>query len=196
MQKRHRIRVAGIIALVAGLHLIVLWLLLAASGIMTKRTDSGGLQIVLIVRPPVSPQEHAPSHEKSSGRVGQHATAQSSAAASREPNPPAPIDWMAELESAAGNATADKSAQMPKDFGFPHLPSAPAKASQFGWDYAATHRVEAIPEGGLLVHLDDRCVLVLFPLPFIGCGIGEKEPNGDLFKSMGDSSDAQLGSAP
>ncbi len=91
---------------------------------------------------------------------------------------------------------ADPSAPTQKDFGFPHLPAPPEKAPQFDWDYAATHRVEQIEGGGLLVHLDDHCVLVLFPLPFIGCGLGTKPANGDLFKNMGAPAQAQPETAP
>jgi len=29
-------------------------------------------------------------------------------------------------------------------------------------------------------------VLILFPLPFAGCGIGKKKANGDLFEHMHD----------
>jgi hypothetical protein len=29
-------------------------------------------------------------------------------------------------------------------------------------------------------------VLVLFPLPFVGCGIGRKKADGDLFEHMRD----------
>jgi hypothetical protein len=192
---------------VLGLHLVLLWLILATSRVITRRTDFAGLEIVLIAHPPASPEQPASPQEKSSGHVAQHAIPQPQASASRNPSRPAPpeeqdnaihsrIDWVAELKSAARNATHDGSAKTPKDFGFPHLSSAPAQAPQFGWDYAATHRLESIPGGGLLVNLDDRCVLVMAPLPFIGCGIGEKQANGDLFKNMGDPQEARSGSAP
>jgi hypothetical protein len=51
---------------------------------------------------------------------------------------------------------------------------------------AATHRIKAIPEGGLLLHLNDNCVLILFPRPVAGCGIGKRKVNGDLFEHMHD----------
>ncbi len=76
------------------------------------------------------------------------------------------------------------------------MPAAPEKPPQFEWDYAATHRVEQVEGGGLLVHLNDQCVLVLFPLPFMGCGIGTKPANGDLFKNMNAPPRAQPGTAP
>jgi hypothetical protein len=38
----------------------------------------------------------------------------------------------------------------------------------------------------MLVHLSDNCVLIIFPLPFIGCGIGKRPTNGDLFEHRHD----------
>jgi len=43
-----------------------------------------------------------------------------------------------------------------------------------------------VPGGGLAIHLNDHCVFLLFPLPFLGCGIGSKPANGDLFEHMRD----------
>jgi hypothetical protein len=207
MEKRRRIEVACIIALVLGFHLIVLWFLVATSPVLSRQTDSRGFEIVLIARPPPSPQRPPSIPAKQSVHQAQPAPAQRPASASRVPGPPAPpeeqnnaihapIDWAAELKSAASNATAHDPAQTPKDFGFPHLPAAPAKAPQFAWDYAATHRVESIPEGGLLVHLDDNCVLVFFPFPFVGCGIGKKPANGELFKNMSPSATEGASTTP
>jgi hypothetical protein len=99
-----------------------------------------------------------------------------------------PIDWANELERTAKNSTSDDGSPRKRDFGFPLAPSAgTAKRSEFHWDRAATHRLEVIPEGGLLVNLNDNCVLVLFPLPFAGCAIGKRKANGDLFEHMQDS---------
>jgi hypothetical protein len=36
------------------------------------------------------------------------------------------------------------------------------------------------------LHLNDNCVLILFPRPFAGCGIGKRKANGDLFEHMHD----------
>ncbi len=68
---------------------------------------------------------------------------------------------------------------------FAHVfPTQPKMPEQFAWDYAATHRVEALPQGGLAIHINDNCVLLIFPLPFIGCAIGKKPANGGIFESM------------
>lgn len=100
-----------------------------------------------------------------------------------------PVDWASELTRTVRDAAPEESVQKSREFGFPHRAAAPAgNPPQFGWDYAAIHRIEAIPEGGLLVHLNDNCVLVLFPLPLAGCAIGTSKANGHLFDHMHDPS--------
>jgi hypothetical protein len=208
VERRGRVQVACIVALIVALHLTIIWLLLATSRVLVSRSETQGLQIVFLARPPASPEQigsaqQTPSeHERH--RVPPRREASESTLPARHTAPPeqesnaiqAPIDWAAELSQAAKGATADNAAQSPRDFGFPHLPVAIPKTPQFEWDYAATHRVERIPGGGLLVHLDDRCVLVFSPLPFIGCGIGTKAANGDLLKHMGGPAQADRGSTP
>jgi hypothetical protein len=99
---------------------------------------------------------------------------------------PAP-DWTQELHLAAKNALADELAKQRHEGDFTHkFPTPPKKPPQFAWNYAATHRIEAIPGGGMLVHLGDKCVLILFPLPFVGCAIGKAPANGDLFEHLHD----------
>jgi hypothetical protein len=192
MEKRRRIQVLCTIAVVLGLHLTVVWLLLATSRVVSRQTESQSLEIVFIARPPVLLESNY------TGRMLENASPRRRDAANPLPMPPAvpqedednaihpPTDWASELSRAARDAASDNLTQRPRDFGFPHPPSAPTKAPQFGWDYTATHRVESIPEGGLLLHLNENCVLVLFPLPFVGCGIGKKKANGDLFEHMHD----------
>jgi hypothetical protein len=192
MEKRRRTQVSCTIAAVLGLHLTVVWLLLATSRVVSRPTESQSLEIVFIARPPVLLESNF------TRRVLENATPRRRDAANPLPMPYAvpqedennaihpPTDWASELSRAARDAASDELRQKPRDFGFPHPSPAPPKAPQFGWDYAATHRVESIPEGGLLLHLNENCVLVLFPLPFVGCGIGRKPANGDLFDHMQD----------
>ena len=98
-----------------------------------------------------------------------------------------PPDWAAELSRAARDAVSNESSQNPRAFGHAYPSAAtPDKPAQFGWDYAATHRVEHIPGGGLLLHINDNCALVLFPLPLVGCAIGKRRANGELFEHMRD----------
>jgi hypothetical protein len=192
MEKRRCSQVSCTIAVVLGLHLTLVWLLLTTSRVVSIRTESQGLEIVFIARPPVSFDGNA------TGRVLENTAPRRRDAANPLSMPHAvpqedennaihpPTDWAGELSRAARDAASDELTQKPRDFGFPHPSPASPKAPRFGWDYAATHRVESIPEGGLLLHLNENCVLVLFPLPFVGCGIGREPANGDLFDHMQD----------
>ena len=96
-----------------------------------------------------------------------------------------PIDWAAELDRAARESVPAEPSREPRNFGFPHAATAPSsKSPEFAWSHARTHRVESIPGGGLLINVNDRCVVVIFPFPFFGCALGKKPPNGDLFEHM------------
>jgi len=105
-------------------------------------------------------------------------------------------DWRNELQIAANNQLARQQYQhqhpsplAPHDFtgvtpGKPHKP-------EFGWDYAATHRVEEIPTGGLLININDRCVMVWMIIPFAACRIGKIPARGDLFDHLKDAPEPQ-----
>jgi hypothetical protein len=194
MDKCRRTQVSCTIAVILVLHLTVVWLLLSASRAVSRRTESQSLEIVFIARPPVSFESNF------TGRALESPTPRRRDAAIPLPMPQPlavpredennaiqpPTDWAGEMSRAARDAASEGLTQKPRDFGFPHPSATPTKPPEFGWDYVATHRVESIPEGGLLLHLNENCVLVLFPLPFVGCGIGKKKANGDLFEHMQD----------
>lgn len=112
--------------------------------------------------------------------------------------PPEPIDWNAEaaltIEQQARSAMAappraldkhGKGADLDGGLGPDHKPK-----PEFGWDRTHTHRVQSIEGGGIVIALNDRCVLVLFPFPFGGCGIGKIPVRGDLFEHMHDAPQA------
>ena len=197
MEKRRRAEVLCTTAVVLGLHLSIVWMLLTTSRLLPIKAGSQSLEIVFI-GPPARPAVSVGRNPL--GGVAGIPTSRSRKAAeafARTPNlPPSsnennaihpPPDWAAELSRAARDAVSNESAQNMRDFGFPHSPAAkPDKRGQFGWDYAATHRVESLPEGGLLIHINENCVLVLFPLPLVGCAIGKKKANGELFEHMHD----------
>jgi hypothetical protein len=58
---------------------------------------------------------------------------------------------------------------------------------RFAWDHAATHRVEEIPTGGLLININDRCAIAWVVVPFLFCRIGKIHAHGDLFGRMKDA---------
>jgi hypothetical protein len=109
-------------------------------------------------------------------------------------NPPAPIDWngeaalavkqQAELARATPLRALDKhgsGADLNGGLG----PDREGKP-EFGWDRSHTHRVESLEGGGLLIHINDRCIVVLIPFPLPFCGIGKIPVRGDLLDHMHD----------
>jgi hypothetical protein len=112
--------------------------------------------------------------------------------------PPAPIDWNAEAELAITQHAELAMATPPRaldkhgagaDFNGGLGPDRERKP-EFAWDRTHTQRIEPIEGGGMLIRLSDHCVLVVFPLPFVGCGIGKIPVRGDLFDHMHDEPQA------
>lgn len=112
--------------------------------------------------------------------------------------PPAPIDWNAEAERAIKQHAELAMATPPRaldkhgagaDFNGGLGPDR-EKKPEFGWDRTHTQRIEPIEGGGMLIRLSDHCVLIVFPLPFVGCGIGKIPARGDLFDHMHDEPQA------
>lgn len=195
---RRRAQQLSIIAAVIALHIAACWFLLATKHLLGMQAISQRIQLVYIP-PPIIPSE---ANAGSSAREhrSRRSLQQSRAAPPVDPRDAAPsseersaihppIDWAAELDRAARDSVPAEPAQEPRDFGFPHGATAPSsKSPEFAWSHARTHRVEAIPGGGLLVNLNDRCVIVFIPFPFPFCGVGKKPANGDLFEHMPDAS--------
>jgi len=191
---QRRARQLSIIAAVAALHIAAVWVLLSATQPIVMRLLPQSLQLVFIaptIRAPESPSRKRPPRPPRSLQpnpgpstpVEPHPTPQGDVA---KPNHP-PIDWAGELDRAVRDAAAAEASRKPLDFGFPQAFTAPSsKSPEFGWSYAPTHRVESMPGGGLLINLNDNCVIVISPLPFVVCALGKKTANGDLFKHMHD----------
>jgi hypothetical protein len=179
-------------------------MLLAATRPVAIRLPSANLQLVLIAPTIVVPESSVKEPEPRSRRsVRRNATP--SPPVEPNPVPPSedgnpirpPIDWAGELDRAARDSTAAEASRKPPDFGFPHMSAeSTAKPPEFGWSYAPTHRVVSLRGGGLLVNLNDNCVLVFAPLPFFACAPGKKPANGDLFNHMHDPSQAGSGGMP
>jgi hypothetical protein len=111
------------------------------------------------------------------------------------PGKPA-ADWNSELELVAKSAAEANASEQGRAFGFPPRHAPTAKAPTFDWDRVHTHRVEIGAEGGMIVHLSDKCVMVFMPFPFAACGIGKKEANGHLLDHMQDAPGVAEASAP
>jgi len=201
--RRHRLGVAAIVAI---LHGVAYWLLVSMTLPITMSATSADLELVFIP-PPSTLSGGARNLGEESGRLRRRPH-RSAPDASPERSESAhdhdqdnaihpPVDWAEELSRAAKDAASASAAPQPRDFGFPH-PTAlsPPKAPGFGWSHARTHRVESIPGGGLLVNVNDRCILVFAPLPMFFCAPGKSEPNGELFEHMHDPAQAADGIHP
>ena len=192
MANRRPTRMLLTLLTVLGAHLAMLWFVLSSHPLSLK-TGSQSLQLVWIPKPPafetVEPTKtpQGPAKTRAPRRAAEGPTSATMTPSVIEENNaihPTP-DWNAELQLAAKNALANELIKKKHDTDFAHVfPTQPQKPAQLAWDHAATHRVESLPQGGLLIHINDNCVLLLFPLPLVGCGIGKHPANGDLFKPL------------
>jgi len=174
------------LSIVLGAHLFVVWPLMSSRKISVK-LQSGSLQLVWI--PKLALSQGIPEHEAATQkrrpphpRADRTPSRPSDDAVATEENNAIHPDWAKELKLAAKNTLDKELAQKKHESDFSHVyPKTPTKPPQFAWNYAATHRVEALPQGGMLIHLGDNCVLALLPLPIVACAIGKQPANGDLF---------------
>jgi hypothetical protein len=187
------------LAAVIGAHVLaLLWLAhLARMPPLGVLTDLGPAMTLIFLSdaPRVPPGEEL---TQMPGRRVRHAEARPAA-------PPAPmaapapqsassgyIDWAGEAAGAAARVLDSNGRRAGRRTFATPPPSpafAPAAARRPGiaWNYAATHRVEALPGGVTVIHLNDHCALAfLIVLPFFGCQIGKIPARGDLFDHMTD----------
>jgi len=196
--RRRRLPTLLIAALVIGLHAGVIAMLLARPGRIVLPRELPSLEVAYLLRSaavtalaPQAPSRPVRRPVGSGARAETEGSPPANLQLLQNPvsktapaeTPPA-IDWAGEIETQAARAAASQAPQF-KDFGFPRSAEpAPMRAPEFAWDYARTHRVESLPEGGIVINLSDNCVLVLNPFPLPFCWPGKKPANGDLFKDM------------
>ena len=189
----HRQRNALLFLLVCAIHGVLCWLLLASNRVMTLHSQASSF--ALLVLPPARPTLTPPLTNESTVRTtvrrpsGRRVVVPEKDAETGTPLTAIlpPIDWQAELVQA-GKAAAAKNTETPKrDFGFPARSPTVKDYPQFDWDYARTHRLEQLPEGGgLIIHLNDNCFIMLNPFPFPFCSPFKRKAKGDLFNHMHD----------
>jgi hypothetical protein len=99
------------------------------------------------------------------------------------------VDWQKETQTAAGRIAEGLATEGRRKGKYAPDPrfARPVPRPQFGWDESKTHRIEVLPNGGgTLIHLNDRCALVLSAGLFPVCKLGKIAARGDLFEHMGD----------
>jgi hypothetical protein len=190
-----RVTAAAIAAVLQG---VFYWLILHEAVEPTARQASPSLEVTTfetawgprqaLSRPkrpqPGPPRRLAPKKEAPSAPVARPIPLPRAGKPVAHPS----VDWQLAMQ---GEVRAQDATPPPDRlrFGFPRRPAIFPAAPQFGWDYAHTHRVEALPEGGLLINLTDRCAVVLYVLLIPVCKIGHIATNGQLFDHMHDRRD-------
>ncbi|MFL6601478.1 MAG: hypothetical protein ACJ8R9_09110 [Steroidobacteraceae bacterium] len=155
----------------------------------TTRQDTSQPPTIAQAAQPPRPKRPTAAPAKSAAAI---ATPQREPAANAITAPAAP-DWRHELQIAANNAIESQerrrhqtSPLAPHDFSGVKPGSTDDSKPRFGWNHAATHRIEEIPTGGLLINISDRCVIAWAILPLAFCRIGKIPVRGDLFEHMQD----------
>jgi hypothetical protein len=101
------------------------------------------------------------------------------------------VDWGKEAEAVAAHRLAAEEEEQRRAGALSQWKASVVPApvtpreSQFAWDTARTRRFEPIP-AGLLVHLGERCVLVISLMLMPACKLGSLASHGDLFEHMRD----------
>lgn len=193
MMDRTRTARFTVLILVVGAHL-ALALFWPATRLADTGSASRSSTLVLIARAPVEPEAKPPL-----------LTLPPPAPLLVQPpfalvpeirNSPAPtpkIDWTSAAHRAVTDALAAQEAEQRKSQGFtgrgPAMSTAPETRSkpEFGWQRWRLHRVEQLSQGGFVVHLNERCVLVVTALLMPACRIGKIAARGDLFEHMDDA---------
>jgi len=184
------------LAVVAGAHALALWWFLALTRTQAIPGAADARALVLLLLPEQGSQSViAPPPERT-----------------RQPRPPAPplelprppgsaapapgapsttIDWAAAAAGAASRWVAQDEAKgrTARAFGVPPASAmfapAPARTPGLAWNHARTHRVEALPGGVTVFHINDHCAIAFFwVMPFFGCALGKIPTRGDLFEYM------------
>jgi hypothetical protein len=183
-------------AVVAAIHAGVLALLIAETRSRLIPGEAEAPPLLVMLLPAQEGQRAAAASTHAPGGGLRYRAA--AAAAAEIPAPAAPaapdtaIDWAAQGLAAAASAIEENEqrARQARALAPKASPifAAHARRPEFHWDYARTHRVEALPGLATAIHLNDECAIVLFLIvPFAGgCALEKAPARGDLFEHMHD----------
>jgi hypothetical protein len=193
-------RVLALAAVVAA-HAGALLVLLAVTRSHFLRTASESPSILVMLLPPAAVRRPTAAEPERLSRIAPRIASTPPGSNSLPPPaqgvpPSSAIDWTAEAHGEVERGVERNEQQARKARALAPAPTAafapaPPRAPEFGWDYAATHRVLAIRGGVTLINLSDRCGLALWlviPMGF-GCALGKNPARGDLFEHLHDQSD-------
>jgi len=186
-RRRGRAR-QGVLVVIGVLHALAIAALLAYRVAVDRGVAAPHLLLVPLHAPRPAPAAVTPR----SGAV--RAAAPATARRAPVPAPPpvaarpaqASPDWDAAARRAAAAAGVVPEAR--RGFAMPPAARAPAPQHAFGWSPSATRPTVEIGPGGTVVHLGERCAIVIAPLPFPVCALGKAPPpRGDLFDHLHDA---------
>jgi hypothetical protein len=189
------------LAVVAGAHALALWWFLALTRMETIPGAPDASALVLLLLPEQGSQSViAPPPERTrQPRPPALPLEPARPPGSAAPAPGAPstaIDWAAEAAGAASRWVAQDEAKgrTARAFGVPPdsamFAPAPARTPGLAWNHARAHRVEALPGGVTVFHINDHCAIAfLWIVPFFGCSLGKIPTRGDLFEHLHDAPD-------
>jgi hypothetical protein len=188
------------------LQAIFYWLTLQQAVQPTRPPRSTPIEVTLFegVRPKpgklprtgrrIRSRQEAPKREKERARAP--IVKRIARAHAAKPAAHAGFDWRSAMRGAV-RAEVSGSGAKGLRFGFPRPPEPAPMPPRFGWDYARTHRVEELPQGGILINLTDHCSLVLYGLVLLpGCRLGRIAADGHLFDGMRERRGDRPGALP
>jgi hypothetical protein len=200
--QRPRAKYVSVGAAVLMLHAVICWLLLNKIRGHAGPRIAQGLELLWIPPSPLTaPEQQAEKGSSNASKPPKRkAPERPQATPEASPTPPQnnaitpPIDWQGELAREAGAAASARPDHPHREFDFPRRAPPAAKLPEFAWDRNHTHRVES-GGGALVVHINENCVFVMTPLPFVFCRPGAQPANGDLFGHMKDWRAGAVGGA-
>jgi hypothetical protein len=184
--RRRRFGRAVVLGAVLLAHLYVIPLMLGLRAPHSVSHSSERMMVTFISLPSAAdePQENSRARVAESSAVHARRDSRRTSSAITAPTDTVATDWLGAAQRAAAAIATDEAPNL-RTFGMPASGESPKpKQKPFDWDKTHTQRFEALPEGGILIRLSDRCQLVLAPLPLGGCMVGETAVRGDLFDEM------------
>lgn len=181
-------------ALVVVAHVLAVLALLTARRFETTAKNEPFTTVVFFI-PPTPQAQPAPNIASSPARAHpppaqyEIPPASGSITLPDEFSTPPAVDWRSEASRAATDTLRDNDesarqrAALNQRKGTPLEETTRVPTPGITWDVAHTKRIEPLEGGGTLIHLNERCVLVVpFPLPI--CKVGKIAVRGDLFDHM------------
>ena len=198
----------GVLIVVVLVHVGLMMLFSSARRVYRKtEQDEQTMTVVFLPETPSASQSNPapetirqrpgtrPTRAATQAEISSPTPSDSTAITSSESEVPSPsaIDWAEEARLAASRQidSLEQSRNRGAGNAAPRitLETRPKPRPEFGWSRAQPGKVEPLPEGGMLIWINERCALVinggLLPI----CKLHKTPARGDLFEHMHDAPD-------